>query len=708
MEVSQSRDLSPIQIWRYVLKRRYTLLAFLISVLVTVVVASSLQRKAYKSTAVLQVEPEAPKIVQYDDVGASAPRNNYDTELFYQTQYQILRSRSIAKLVLDAFEAQGYDDFMGMEDKARYFLNEVYSTEPIKGSQLIRLNVVFPDPEKAALLVNLVAETYIRENLESRIRASQAAQTWLDDQTRDARSAKEAKDMELLAFKEKHNLVSVDEKYNTVLGKLASLNDAYSDAVSKRVAAEGELNQLERLYREDRRGSAAALLNSELLDRLLMEYSSLDQEYTQQELRYKEKHPKMMRLTAQLADVSLKIDKEISNLVSARRGEYQMLAAREESLRAQIDATNQDALELERSRINLDILKSELGTTERHFVTLESRSREIQLSVVATTNNARVVDPGYPNYDPVRPRTVLNAVLGLVVGLIGGVALVLLLEYLDNTIKTEQDVEEYLDLPSLGIIPSLASEMGPGPLGGPTFDLYTMENPKSTAAECCRSIRTNVQFVAQARGGLRTLLVTSSNQREGKSGTCLRLGISMVQAGQRICVIDSDLRRPRLHKVFGLKNAVGLTSYIAGDASVDDIVQETQMPGLCLVPSGPLPPNPAELLQTPKMKQLLDELKDRFDRIVLDSPPVVMISDAVVLSQIVDGLIFVVKSNHVPRDVIQAAVRRLKDVHAPLIGVIINDIDIESGGYGYHYYYHYYNYNYGYGSEEEANAAAER
>lgn len=702
MEGSQTRDLSVVQIWRYVMKRRYTLLAFLVSVVVTVVVASSLQRRVYRSTAVLQVEPEAPKIVQYEDVSGSSPRTNYDTELFYQTQYQILRSRSIAELVIKTFTEEGNEDFLGMEDPVRYFLNELYSTEPVKGSELIRINVVYHDPEKAARLVNLVAETYIRENLERRIRASQAAQSWLQDQIETARRAKESKDVELLGFKEQHGLVSLEEKYNTVLRKLSSFNDAYADAVSRRVAAEGEMAKLEALYQGGKGARAVAtLFDDELLTRLQVELAEIDQELNQIKLRYLEQHPKRQRVEAQWADASRKLDAEIARQVDGRRSELQMLRAREAALSSQIDETKEEALELERARINMDILKTELGTDERHFVTLEGRSREIQLSAVTEANNARIVDMGFANFEPVRPRMLLNGVLGLVVGLVGGIALVLVLEYLDNTIKNEHDVEEYLGLPCLGIIPSLASELEGPDLAGPTFDLYTMENPKSTAAECCRSIRTNIQFVAQARGGLQTLLVTSSNQREGKSGTCLRLGISMVQAGQRICLIDSDLRRPRLHKVFGLRNDMGLTSYLAGDAGVDDIIHPTPMPGLFLVPSGPLPPNPAELLQTPKMGKLLGELRERFDRIVLDSPPVVMISDAVVLSQMVDGLVFVVKSNQVPRDVIQAAVRRLKDVHAPLIGVIVNDIDIQRGGYGYHYYYHYYNYNYGYGTDED-------
>ena len=703
----QRADLQLLTLWRYILKRKNTLLAFLFTVLTTVLVASALQARSYRSTAVIQVEPQAPKILQAEDATGYNPRNNYDTEVFYETQYQILRSRSLAELVIEKYTQAGHPDFLDLKDPVKTFIDDYYVLEPVKGSQLIKIHMTASDPENAALLANLLAETYIKENLLRRVTASKEAEEWLENQIRSARSQREAKDIELLDFKKSHDVVSVEERYNTVLKSLSVLNESYSNINAQRVAAEGSLAQLESLYRTyqkaGRETSLAVVFDSELLRSLMLEDTRLDQEYQELSVRYKDQHPKMLRLIAQREDVKSKIDAEISRQMEGRRDQYKMLKAQEDALANELETTKGQAMELATWGVTLNLLGSEQGTHQRQHETLESRAREIQLQAVTEANNARIIDSAVPVLKAVKPRMAFNALLGLVVGLVGGVGMVLLLEYLDNTIKSEGDVEEYLGLPCLGIIPSLASSGVVVPEDGIGLDLYTLDNPKSTAAECCRSIRTNIQFIAQSRGGMRSLLVTSSNQREGKSATTMRLAISMVQAGQRICIIDSDLRRPRLHKAFGVTNHVGLTSYLAGDSSVDAILQKTSLPGLSLISSGPLPPHPAELLGSPRMRQLMQELLQRYDRILLDSPPAVVISDAVILSQMVDGVIFVVKSNNVPRTVVQAAVRRLRDVNAPLVGVVVNDINLDQGSYGYNYYYYqYYQYNYGYSPEEES------
>jgi capsular exopolysaccharide synthesis family protein len=294
------------------------------------------------------------------------------------------------------------------------------------------------------------------------------------------------------------------------------------------------------------------------------------------------------------------------------------------------------------------------------------------------TSNARILDAARPDPAPIRPRVRNNLVLGLLLGLLGGLGLAFALEQLDTTVKSQGDVEEKIGVPFLGILPRVTVERD-APAGD--LDLFVYRHPKSTAAEACRAVRTNLLFMSPDRP-LRTMLVTSSGPREGKSATVIATGIAMAQSGGRVVLVDTDMRRPRLHRALGVPNDRGVSSVLVGDASLDDVVKSTEVPGLFLIPSGPIPPNPAELFHTQAFRDFIASVATHFERVIFDSPPVNAVADSVVLATQVDGTLLVLRADTTNKALARRAIRVLTDVKAKVFGAVLNDVELRSGKYG--------------------------
>jgi len=310
---------------------------------------------------------------------------------------------------------------------------------------------------------------------------------------------------------------------------------------------------------------------------------------------------------------------------------------------------------------------------------------------------------------PVRPKPIQNLGIAIIAGLGGGIALAFLIEALDNTLKTQADVESLLGVPVLGLIPVIGSKQDVKDEkkedADRSRDLGVLLDPKSLAAECCRSIRTNILFMSPDHP-IRTMVVTSPSPQEGKTTTAANLAITMAEAGGRVLIVDTDLRRPRLHKSFGVPNQVGVSTVIVGETTLEEAIKRSEVPNLDVLTCGPVPPNPAELLHTAKFAKMLDSLKERYDRIILDSPPTSAVTDPVVLGNIADGVILVVKGGRTTRDAASHAQRQLGSANARLLGVIVNEIDFSNPAYGYQYYYYrnYSRYGYSYGDRAEGKS----
>jgi succinoglycan biosynthesis transport protein ExoP len=373
--------------------------------------------------------------------------------------------------------------------------------------------------------------------------------------------------------------------------------------------------------------------------------------------RYKEKHPKMIALNTRLGAINSSIEEETKKLLS-----------------------------LNEQMIEYDALKREVESSKSLYESLLKRTKETEVSKELETTNIHIVDLADVPREPFKPKRLRDILFGLILGVLSGVGLAFFLEHLDSTIKTAQDVEMYVRLPFLGYVPIINKA---DVKTDKEMDLIVNAQPKSHASEAYRSIRTSIIFSAPEDKPLKTILVTSTSIQEGKSSVAMSLGIIFANANERVLLVDADMRRPRLARSLGLDNKEGLSSFLAGASSLDAAIKKTNIPGLSLLSSGPIPPNPAELLASAKIRALLEELEKRFDRVIVDSPPLLSVADTTILANIADGVIDVIRAGSLNIELIVRGIKRLNEAKAKIIGVVLNNVDVKKEDSYYYYHYHY-------------------
>jgi capsular exopolysaccharide synthesis family protein len=419
--------------------------------------------------------------------------------------------------------------------------------------------------------------------------------------------------------------------------------------------------------------------------------------------RYGDKWPAVRQLKTRMEMARADLEREIRNVLSGITLEHKRVAENEAKIAAALQAAKDEGLELNKKEVSYRRLKrTQENTAKLHSLVL-GRLKESDLSAQLRVSNIRLLDEAVVPAKPVRPNVQVNLLLGALLGLLLGIGLAVLVDTFDNSIKSQEEIEQLGPVTVLGMVPRIPGtvparrgERRPEPK--PDLDLIVHRSPKSMIAESCRNIRTNILFASPDRP-LKTIVVTSAGPREGKTTAAVSLAITMAQAGNRVLVVDTDMRRPRLHRVFGVPGAEGLTSVLLGDGQLDELTKATEIPGLSVLPCGPSPPNPAELCQSERFRALLEELERRYDRIVLDSPPVMLVTDGAVLSTQVDGTLLVARAGQTSRVALRDTIRQLDDVGCHLLGCVLNDVDLEKRGYGYYRYrrYGYYRYGYAYG-----------
>lgn len=393
-----------------------------------------------------------------------------------------------------------------------------------------------------------------------------------------------------------------------------------------------------------------------LLETLKRDQARIETDIREESQRYKGKHPKMITLNSELASTKEKIKTETERL-----------------------------LELNEKMIQYNVLKREVESNRQLYESLLKRAKETSVSEELQTSRIRIVDPAEVPGAPFKPKKGQNFILSCIMGFILGVAIAFFLEYLDSTVKNAEDVELYIKLPFLGYVPSAQKEAR----SDKEMDLICYQKPAIRIAEAFRSIRTSIIFSSPEDRPLKTILLTSTIPQEGKSSVSVNLATVFAQKNEQVVLVEADMRKHRLAQSFGLENKDGLSSFLAGASEMEKIINKTIIPNLCFIPSGPVPPNPAELLTSGKLKGLLEELKKRFDRIIIDSPPILTVADTSILSNIADGVIQVIRAGFVNMDAAVRTKQMLMEAKARIIGVILNNVAIkkEDSYYYYHYYY---------------------
>jgi len=634
---------------------------------------------------------------------------------FYQTQYKIIGSKEIAQKVAERLGLGADVDFPvphagtpgQVRDVTGAVMGEV-AVKPIKDSRLALITVEDRQPERAAQIANAIATAYIESNLEYKLEGTNAASTFLGDQVVSVGDKLKRAELSVYEYRRKHQLLdtSLDARQSLIsqnvqafTQKLAELRLKKLELESARKLIVGARDNL------DAEETLPEVRENPVVQQLRVTYVDLNKTLAELETIYGDKHPKIESLKNKLAKVRQEYVGEIDKLLKANENRYLTLEDNEVNLNKMLSKEKRDAIELSKLEVEYRPLVREADDTLNLYKLITQRQKETGLSGLVRTNNVRIMDSAVPNPGPVKPRPFANLALALVVGLMLGVAAAVGAEALDNTIKSQEEVEAVLGVPVLGMLP-IMGERTLGSKASPEEqkqrDLSVFHDLRSAAAEACRSIRTNLMFLSPD-APLKTLVVTSPGPEEGKTTTAINLAITMAQAGGRVLLVDTDLRRPRIHRAFGMKNVIGISNAVVGEKSLEEVVFQTVVPNLDVCPCGPLPPNPAELLHTRKFKDLMAECGRRYDRIIFDSPPTSAVTDPVIVGHLADGVVLVVRAGHTTREAALFARRQLEDAKAQLLGCIINQVN-PSDPY-YNYYYRSYQYGGYYGPREEGAKA---
>ncbi len=704
----EADELDLRELWNTILKRRGTILVFTLIVITAALTATYLMTPIYRASVTLQIDREDIKVVKIEEVAPiDATGSNQD---YYQTQYELLKSRSLAQRVINQLgltdrwneppsllarikdwfagtktdeETEGVDSpaaIARQEGTAKRFSDNL-TVEPVRNSRLVKLYYDDPDATLAATILNTLTKNYINLSLERRFDASAYARTFLQEHLEQVKAKLEDSEQQMLEFARQRGIVEFGEGQPGIAAQsLVATNAALA-------TAEKKLFEAEVIYRQVlgvRGHGISQVLDSSIIQSLKLSKAKLQAQYQDNLNTYKPDYPAMVQLRSQIDQTDRDISQEVSNIRNAVTANYEQAKAERALLQTRFDQLKRDLLEQQEHDIQFNILRREVDTNRELYNGLLQRFKEVGVAAGIGTNNISVVDEAKTPVLPYKPNLKLNALLALVLGLLGGIGLAFLLEHLDDTFKQPDEVEKRLGLPVLGIVPLTRQKRG----DSRPVALVGHEDPRSIFAESYRSLRTALEF-STSRGVPRMLTVTSAMGNEGKSTTTISLAIQFAQAGKKVLLIDADLRKPTLHRTLGLDNNKGLTNLLTGDQERPAaIAQPTHIPNLFVITSGPLPPNPAELLSGSKMLGLLVLAAEKFDQILVDSPPVIGLADALILGNLCDGTLLTVAMGSTPRAYVQAACKRLRGARVHLLGMLLNKLEARSGAYDYHGYYY--------------------
>jgi len=711
-------------------RRRWIVLSAFLIILFSSGVFSFTTQPIYESSTTLMIEEDGGMKKEIFEISSYMKQ-----ETMIKNQVEIIKSRTLAESVLQALLSSPFRkvwEVVVLRKKSEQvktndmvlILQENTKVVPLKETDIVQVKVTAPDPDLAAFLANTIAQEYYKQSLQiSRGEITEVRQ-FLEEQLSNTQKELQQAEDALRIYKENEKVAALPEETEELVKQLASFESLYNEAKTELESNQKRLSYMKNQLSERKSHLVEDIsqVSSPLIIQLRKEMANLEgmkAGYIAQ--GFPEGHPKMEEITNRIKDIKQKLVKETSELVSRELAssdplgysqelvdkilsldiEIQSLTAKTEALKNIVDSYADNLNTLPEKSLRLARLERNAKVGENIFLMLKEKYEESKIKEAGQIGNVRIIDKALPPEDPIKPKKKINLLLGALLGLGLGLGMAFFVERLDNSLKSIEDVEA-TGLSILGSIPLIKSSKDKKSpkkeektedyqIKRITSNLVTHFEPKSPISEAYRTFRTNLQF-ARLDTPLKTILVTSSGPSEGKSTTVANLAITMAQMGTKTILIDSDLRRPVLHSIFNLQRAPGLTNFLAGNVPWKEIIQETPIENLSLLTCGVLPPNPSELLGSKKMKMLLEELKEKYDMILFDSPPVIAVTDAAVLSTLLDGVVLVSSSGSTSREALLRAITLLENVKGRLIGGVLNKIKVESvyGSYHYYYYYHYY------------------
>ncbi|MDA2923072.1 polysaccharide biosynthesis tyrosine autokinase [Acidobacteria bacterium AH-259-L09] len=716
--------------YRVVVRHKWLILAVVVSVFTLVAIQTFTATPIYRSTVRVRIDPEAADVLPYKNV-AEASEMYLATEAYLQTEYKILQSRALVRRVIEIINLADdpiFNEVLGsgfwgqFENSFSSLMTALFSrrkglgdsdsegtaaelvdrflgklqVQPIRSTRLVEVSFLSHNPRFAAKVVNVLAEEFIEQNFESRYEATTRATDFLQQQLEQLKIKVEKSEEHLISYARGHGILDVDERQNIVLQKLAALSEEVTNVQADLFAKTARHETLKDATPEHFLQS----LKNELIGRLENRLFELEQDLASLSVRFGPDWPDVVKVNNEIWEVKEQLLREKERAIEEAEIDYGVALSHYEKLSSALEEQKTLADRLNEDSIQYDILKREAESNKQLYEGLLRRLKEAGVSAGLKSSNIHIVDHGEISRTVYRPRAALNLALGLAIGLVLGVGLAFLTEHLDNTLKTPDQVEEILAIPSLGVVPVMGNlsdrathllpAEGTGDTEGASVLPYTLAG--SRIWEAYRSLRTSLLLSSSGQQP-KTVLITSSFTGEGKTTTVTNVGIVFAQTGARTLLIDLDMRKPMLARLLGIDGGQGMSTFLSANSDLSSQIKQTPVPNLFVLPAGPIPPNPAELIGSKRMQEALTLLGQHFKYIVIDSPPVLSVTDPLVLSPLVDGVVMVIHGGKTPRDAVRKADDHLQDVGAKILGAVINNVNTESSEY-YYYYRYYYDYGY--------------
>jgi polysaccharide biosynthesis transport protein len=702
-------------------KHKWLIISFLLALVTVVTIATFRMQPVYEATTRVEIDRENTNFLPF---AGNDPYDLYqDLEDYIETQSKILVSETLAMQTIKSLHLDQDPRFGGHAQSPGTL--EVISPESglapppslgaflgglsvkrVPSSRLLDVTFEATDPKIAAAIVNAHVNNFIEQNFRSRYEATTQASNWLANQLDELKGKVEASEDARIKYERDNQIWTIDEKQDVTTQKLADLNRELTEAQADRINKQAVYE----LAKAGNYDAIPAVRESPVIQESLKRQGELSDQYTGALNQYGPKFPKVVRLQAQLNESGQLIENEKRNIGNQIEAEYRGSRQRELLLRRALDQQKNEAASMADKMVEYNILKRDAEANKQLYDGLLQKLKEAGISAGLRSSNIRIVDPALIPTAPSRPNKSRNILLAILVGLIGGIGLALVREYLDNTVKSPDDVESLSRLPSLAVVPAFTGSDGDsrgrlqkllrGSENGNGFHervaLLSHSQPQSQVSEAFRALRTSL-LLSQPDHPPQLILVTSALPHEGKTTASVNIGVTLAQLGDNTLVIDGDLRKPGISRALGMNDGkVGLSSYLAGVVGLDLVtLPHPVIKNLHAIPTGPIPPNSADLLSSHRLVEMICELRKRYKFIVIDSPPIMAATDAVILSALVDGVLLVVRSGETPKEALLRTRDLLYSVKSRVLGVVLNAVDSKSPDY----YYSYRCYPYAYGAD---------
>ena len=715
-----------------ILHKHRLMIATVVTVMVAVVAVVTYRiQPVYEAAARIEINGETPDLTSLRELFLQMPTS----EDYVQTQVRILQSDDLAMQTVRALHLYEDPQFAvrppGSNENAPFTSSEELrligmfhshlNVATVRSSRLVEVKFEGTNPKEVADVANTLSDLFVENNFRKKYESAMQASDWMAEQMRELKVKMEQSHEALIKYERDNQIFALDQGQNVTVTKLGDLNRDLTEAEADRIAKESQFE----LVKTHRLSELTAVVQNSMIQDLQKQRYAVSGQLTDARGALGPKHPRVLQLERQLQDLDTQIQNQEQVAASRIETDYQAALNKEQLLRKAFDQQKNEANTLNSKLVEYSLLRRDYETNQQLYEGLLQRLKEAGISSGLRSSNIHVVDRARPPISPVRPRKSLNLMLSVVVGLALGCALALFNEYMDNSVKIPEEVEQLVNLPVLGIIPAVSSVMSYAarrrPLAqaavtnGTTSELATVSQPQSVVSEAYRALRTSI-LLSTSRHAPQLILISSGQPREGKTTTALNLAITLAQRGDRVALVDTDLRRPRIHRSFQMANDRGLSTFLTTQAAPEDLARPVrQVPNLYVITSGPTPPNPAELLSSEPLETLFAELRRHFDFIVLDSPPAISVADSMILAAHADGVMLVVHGGVTTRETLKHTTKLMNSVNARVLGIVLNNVDVRSVDYKYYYSNYYGDYyrhlveghGYGYGHEETGDGRGE-